>query len=79
MSQRERVMDDVPTTIKLELTPLVLTRGQVATLLQVPEDTIENLHRTKQLPGFLVGKHLRWRLDDVRGFAETLARDGRSG
>ncbi len=70
-------MADIETTIKLELVPLVLTREQVGTLLQVSADTIENLHRTGQLSGFLVGKHLRWWPDDVRKFAENLARNGR--
>ena len=68
-------MSETETTIKLELVPFVLTRAQVATLLQVPEDTIENLHRTAQLPGFKVGKHLRWWPESVRKFAETLARN----
>ena len=72
-------MDDVQATIRLELTPLVLTRAQVGTLLQVPEDTVENLHRTGQLSGFLVGKHLRWWPEDVRKFAEALARNERGG
>ena len=68
-------MADVPTTIRLELVPHVLTRAQVATLLQVPEDTIENLHRTGQLSGLKIGKHLRWWPDNVRKFAEALARN----
>ena len=72
-------MDDVQATIRLELVPHVLTRAQVATLLQVPEDTIENLHRTGQLSGFLVGKHLRWWPGDVRKFAESLANNERTG
>ena len=72
-------MAENETTIKLELTPLVLTGAQVGKLLQVPKDTVDNLHRTGQLPGFLVGKHLRWWPDDVRGFAEALARNERGG
>ena len=72
-------MGDIESTIKLELTPLVYTREQVASVLQVSPDTIENLHRTKQLCGFQIGKHLRWWPDDVRGFAEALARNGRGG
>ena len=72
-------MAETETTIKLELVPLVLTRAQVGTLLQVPEDTVENLHRTGQLPGFKVGKHLRWWPEDVRKFAEALACSGRGG
>lgn len=72
-------MDDLATTIELKLTPLVFTRAQVATLLQVPEDTVENLHRTGQLSGLKIGKHLRWWPDDVRGFVEALANSERSG
>ena len=72
-------MAETETTIKLELVPHVLTRAQVAALLQVPEDTIENLHRTGQLSGLKIGKHLRWWPDDVRKFAETLANNDRSG
>lgn len=52
--------------------PLVLTVEQVAALLQVSRDTIENLHRTRQLPAVRIGKHNRWRLQDVRGFVDRL-------
>ncbi|MCH8968889.1 MAG: helix-turn-helix domain-containing protein [Planctomycetes bacterium] len=72
-------MGENETTIKLELTPLVLTRAQVGTLLQVPEDTVENLHRTGQLSGLKIGKHLRWWPEDVRKFAESLANNERTG
>ena len=72
-------MAETETTIKLELSPLVLTEAQVGKLLQVPRATVANLHRTKQLCGFQIGKHLRWWPDDVRGFAEALARNGRGG
>ena len=72
-------MDDAQATIKLDLTPHVLTCANVATLLQVPEATIDNLHRTGQLRGFTIGKHLRWSPDAVRAFAEQLASNGRTG
>ena len=72
-------MADVETIIRLELVPHVLTRAQVAALLQVPEDTVENLHRTGQLSGLKIGKHLRWWPDNVRKFAEALARNERGG
>ena len=72
-------MAETETTIKLELVPLVLTRAQVGKLLQVPEDTVENLHRTGQLSGLKIGKHLRWWPDDVRGYVEALARNGHGG
>ncbi len=70
-------MDDVQTTIRLELTPLVLTREQVGELLQVLADTVDNLHRTQQLRAFKIGKHLRWWPEHVRQFAEQLAGNGR--
>ena len=66
-------MSEAESTIKLELTPLVLTRQQVAKMLQVSEDTIGNLHRVGQLPGCKIGKHLRWRISDVCKYIEGLA------
>ena len=51
---------------------LVLTRKQVAERLQVPVDTVENLHRTGQLRGVKVGKHKRWRPTDVETFVQQL-------
>lgn len=54
---------------------LVFTREQVAALLQVSEDTIANLHRTGQLRGVKIGKHLRWRPADVRAFVEGLGKN----
>ena len=68
-------MADVETTSKLDLTPLVLTRPQVAALLQVSEDSISNLHRTKQLRAVKCGKFLRWRLPDVTSYVEGLIPD----
>ncbi|MCH8851618.1 MAG: hypothetical protein IID41_03085 [Planctomycetes bacterium] len=65
-------MDDVATISKLDLTPLVLTRPQVAALLQVSEDSIDNLHRTKQLVAVKCGKFLRWRLPDVKSYIDGL-------
>lgn len=53
--------------------PLLLNCDQVAALLQVTRDTIQNLHRVRQLRGVKVGKHLRWRPEDVRSFVERLA------
>lgn len=52
--------------------PLVLTVQQVAELLQVSRDTVENLHRTRQLPAVRIGKHNRWRPQDVRAFVDRL-------
>ena len=54
------------------MTSLLTALPQTA---EVPEDTVDNLHRTGQLPGFKVGKHLRWWPDSVRKFAEALARN----
>ena len=51
---------------------LLLLDTEVAHLLQVPTDTIKNLHRTRALCGVKVGKHLRWRLCDVRTFVAAL-------
>ncbi len=65
-------MAETETTCKLDLTPLVLTREQVAALLQVSADSIGNLHRTKQLIGVKVGKFLRWRLPDVKAYIDGL-------
>ena len=61
------------TDVNLELKPLIYTREQVARVLQVPPGTIEDLHRTGQLTGFKVGRHLRWWPEHVREFAEQLA------
>ncbi|MCH8854297.1 MAG: hypothetical protein IID41_16840 [Planctomycetes bacterium] len=69
-------MADVETTSRLDLTPLVLKREQVAALLQVSGDSIDNLHRTKQLIGVKVGKFLRWRLPDVKAYIEGLIPGG---
>ena len=52
--------------------PLLLTREEVAAVLQVPADTVDNLHRVRHLRGCRVGKHLRWRPDDVRSFVAKL-------
>ena len=69
-------MAEPETTSRLDLTPLILTREQVAALLQVSVDSIDNLHRTKQLIGVKVGKFLRWRLPDVKAYIEGLAPGG---
>ena len=61
-------MNDVPVI----QSTLVLTCEQVAKMLQVPEDTVKNLHRTRQLPGVMVGKHLRFKPCSVRAFVEGL-------
>ena len=51
---------------------VVLNANEVGELLRVPTDTVKNLHRTKQLPGIMIGKHLRWRVQDVKQFVNEL-------
>jgi len=60
-----------PTTSDL-LSRLVLTDEEVAELLAVTTCTVQNLHRTGQLPGVKVGKHLRWTPLAVKDFVEQL-------
>ena len=56
-------------------TPLLMTRDEVATALQVPADTVTHLHRDGQLCGVRIGKHLRWRPEDVHAFVQGLGDD----
>ena len=51
---------------------LLLTREEVSQLLEVPPDTIANLHRVRLLLGVKVGKHLRWKPEDVRQYVDGL-------
>ena len=64
------VGQDLPTVSPM--VPLMLDKDDVASLLSVGPATIENLHRTGQLRGRMVGKHLRWRPYDVKQFVEQL-------
>ena len=50
----------------------VFNADQVAALLNVEAGTIKYLHRTQQLPGVLVGKHLRWKPETVQKYVEEL-------
>lgn len=50
----------------------VLTCDEVATILRVSEHTIKNLHRTHQLRAVKIGRHNRWRPNDVIEFVENL-------
>ena len=52
---------------------LLLTREEVSQLLEVPADTITNLHRVRLLPGVKVGKHLRWKPEAVQEYVDGLA------
>ena len=63
--------------IDVLMSELLLTREEAARVLRVKSDTLENLHRTGQLVGVKVGKHLRWRPSDVRRFVEKLNNDER--
>lgn len=54
------------------LSRLLLSREQVAELLGVPPATVDNLHRTRQLPAVQVGKYNRWKPEAVRRFVEQL-------
>jgi len=54
------------------LSRLLLTREETAELLTVPATTIDNLHRTGQLCGVKVGKHLRWTPAVVRQYVDQL-------
>ena len=56
--------------------PLLLKDEEVATLLAVSAETVKTLHRTRQLRGVLVGRHLRWRPADVEKYVAGLAQDG---
>ena len=53
---------------------LVLTDAEVASLLRVSLDTVKNLHRTKQMRGIKIGRHLRWPIASVQEFIEELRR-----
>lgn len=56
--------------------PLMWDSETTAAALSVPRSTIENLHRTRQLEGFVVGRHLRFRPSDVRQFVDELQNGG---
>ncbi len=51
---------------------LILSKSEAAEHLKVPETTIDNLHRTGQLRGVLIGRHLRWKRADVETFVTEL-------
>ena len=73
-------MDNVSTT-KPDIgstAPLLLTPEGAAEALSVPEATVRNLHRTGQLPGVLVGKHLRFSHATLRSFVEHLDEEAES-
>lgn len=49
---------------------LTLDKQQAAAALNVPIATLENLTRTGQLASIMIGKHMRWLLDDLREYVE---------
>ena len=51
---------------------LLLTRTEVASILGVSENTVDNLHRTRQLSAVKVGKFNLWKPESVRRFVEKL-------
>ena len=55
-------------TLPVELT---LTKEQASAALNVPIATLENLTRTGQLASIMVGKHMRWLLDDLKAYVEA--------
>ena len=60
-------MPDVTTTIA----PLTLTKEEASAALNVPVATLENLTRTDQLRSIMVGKHMRWLMDDLREYVQN--------
>lgn len=61
-----------PTNVVALMQFVVLNKDETAAVLGVTPDTIENLHRTGQLRGVKVGKHLRWRPRDIVRFVDAL-------
>ncbi|MCH7701520.1 MAG: helix-turn-helix domain-containing protein [Planctomycetes bacterium] len=59
-------------------TPLLLTAEAAAQALSVPEATVRNLHRTGQLRGIIIGKHLRFSPVALRSFVEHLDEEAES-
>ena len=70
--------DETTTNNTTDITPLTLNAERAAARLGVPEDTIHNLHRTGQLCGHKIGKHLRWDDADLVAFWEKVRRGAAS-
>jgi excisionase family DNA binding protein len=51
---------------------LCWTDRETAWYLGVPSKTVRNLHQCGKLRGIVIGRHLRWRPEDVRKFLEDL-------
>ena len=54
------------------LNKLLLTRVEVAKLLETEESTINNLHSVGRLRAVRVGRYNRWKPADVKAFVEQL-------
>lgn len=54
----------------------VWSKIDAATALGVTPRTVEHLHRTHRLRGFVVAGRLRWRRSAVEGFARTCEEEG---
>ena len=54
------------------LSRLLLNRAQVASVLDVPAETVDYLHRVRKLRAVRVGKFNRWRPRDVQAYVDTL-------
>lgn len=52
-------------------TPVMISKQKAASLLNVCDDTVVNYYKKGLLPGFRVGKFLRFREEDVRTLLTT--------
>lgn len=64
-------MIDSPTTA----TPKLLTKSDVAAVLNSEPGTVYYLHRVGELRGHRVGKQLRWFPRDVDAYLERLSQE----
>ena len=65
----------MPSGAKLTDLPILLSDDQVSGMLGLPVQTVRNLHRTNQLRGKVIGRHLRWLRADIDRFVESLEGD----
>lgn len=64
-------MTDQATTAEL-MARLVLSRDEVATLLNVEPATVANLHRLGRLRAAKIGRELRWLPSAVQAYVDGL-------
>lgn len=70
--QLARAQIDIAKDLAADL-PTLLSKGQVAALLGIPESSVQTLHENRQLRGGVrVSKWLRWKPADVRAFIDGL-------